>query len=126
MGGAAIQQEQAQEENMTKFDGLKDARIEFVIDEDANIGARVSLNYTEDLDEEFIDYIKQTLAGMYGMITTALAHEEQLEDMLAIGEAVRQQTDFDALLDSNMTVTEVEQSSSTTTTTTTGKVKYLI
>lgn len=125
MGGAAIQQEQAQEENMTKFDGLKDARIEFVIDEDANIGARVSLNYTEDLDEEFIDYIKQTLAGMYGMITTALAHEEQLEDMLAIGEAVRQQTDFDALLDSNMTVTEVEQSS-TTTTTTTGKVKYLI
>lgn len=126
MGGAAIQQEQAQEENMTKFDGLKDARIEFVIDEDANIGARVSLNYTEDLDEEFIDYIKQTLAGMYGMITTALAHEEQLEDMLAIGEAVRQQTDFDALLDSNMTVTEVEQSSTTTTTTTTGKVKYLI
>lgn len=125
MGGAAIQQEQAQEENMTKFDGLKDARIEFVIDEDANIGARVSLNYTEDLDEEFIDYIKQTLAGMYGMITTALAHEEQLEDMLAIGEAVRQQTDFDALLDSNVTVTEVEQSS-TTTTTTTGKVKYLI
>lgn len=125
MGGAAIQQEQAQEENMTKFNGLKDARIEFVIDEDANIGARVSLNYTEDLDEEFIDYIKQTLAGMYGMITTALAHEEQLEDMLAIGEAVRQQTDFDALLDSNMTVTEVEQSS-TTTTTTTGKVKYLI
>lgn len=125
MGGAAIQQEQAQKENMTKFDGLKDARIEFVIDEDANIGARVSLNYTEDLDEEFIDYIKQTLAGMYGMITTALAHEEQLEDMLAIGEAVRQQTDFDALLDSNMTVTEVEQSS-TTTTTTTGKVKYLI
>lgn len=125
MGGAAIQQEQAQEENMTKFDGLKDARIEFVIDEDANIGARVSLNYTEDLDEEFIDYIKQTLAGMYGMITTALAHEEQLEDMLAIGEAVRQQTDFDALLDGNMTVTEVEQSS-TTTTTTTGKVKYLI
>ncbi len=111
---------------MTKFDGLKDARIEFVIDEDANIGARVSLHYTEDLDEEFIDYIKQTLAGMYGMITTALAHEEQLEDMLAIGEAVRQQTDFDALLDSNMTVTEVEQSSSTTTTTTTGKVKYLI
>lgn len=126
MGGAAIQQEQAQEENMTKFDGLKDARIEFVIDEDANIGARVSLNYTEDLDEEFIDYIKQTLAGMYGMITTALAHEEQLEDMLAIGEAVRQQTDFDALLDSNMTVTEVEQSSTTTTTTTAGKVKYLI
>lgn len=125
MGGAAIQQEQAQEENMTKFNGLKDARIEFVIDEDANIGARVSLNYTEDLDEEFIDYIKQTLAGMYGMITTALAHEEQLEDMLAIGEAVRQQTDFDALLDGNMTVTEVEQSS-TTTTTTTGKVKYLI
>lgn len=125
MGGAAIQQEQAQKENMTKFDGLKDARIEFVIDEDANIGARVSLNYTEDLDEEFIDYIKQTLAGMYGMITTALAHEEQLEDMLAIGEAVRQQTDFDALLDSNVTVTEVEQSS-TTTTTTAGKVKYLI
>ena len=125
MGGAAIQQEQAQKENMTKFDGLKDARIEFVIDEDANIGARVSLNYTEDLDEEFIDYIKQTLAGMYGMITTALAHEEQLEDMLAIGEAVRQQTDFDTLLDSNVTVTEVEQSS-TTTTTTAGKVKYLI
>ena len=113
---------------MTKFDGLKDARIEFVIDEDANIGARVSLYYTEDLDEECIDYIKQTLAGMYGIITAALSHEEQLEDMLTIGEAVRQQTDFDSLLDSNVTVTEVEQSSSSTTTktTTTGKAKYLI
>lgn len=111
---------------MSAFDGLKDARIEFVIDEDANIGAKVNLQYTEDLDEEVVDYLKQTLAGIYGMITTALAHEEQLEDMLAIGGAVREQTDFDALLESNMTVVEVEQSSTTTKTTNTGKVKYLI
>jgi len=85
-----------EENSKPELSGFDSAKITFIIDGEGDVGTKVRLQYDDDVDQDFLEYVTTIMAGMYGLITASLTDDNQLENLIKMGEIVRQKSDFDS------------------------------
>lgn len=126
----AERQVRVEENSRPELSGFDSAKITFTIDGEGDVGTKVRLQYDEDVDQDFLEYVTTIMAGMYGLITASLTDDNQLENLIKMGEIVRQKSDFDSkfaqsIVDNTDDSDELDAQDAQDEPTAT-KVKYLI
>ena len=74
----AERQVRVEENSRPELSGFDSAKITFTIDGEGDVGTKVRLQYDEDVDQDFLEYVTTIMAGMYGLITASLTDDNQL------------------------------------------------